>query len=401
MRRHRLLFLVVSLALLLAGRGAAAQVTGAPGGAAAQDEVSRLLADQVARLDLGEVESYLQEVDRELRGDLAGFSLAGLLASLRRGEVEFDPGALFRALARCFFRELLAHTTLLGKLLVLGAVLAVLEQLQGAFEKSSVARLAQAVGVLGVFLVALAAFTRALELGKAAVANMVGFMHAILPVTGTLTVALGGASAVALTHPVILVALNFLGRLLDSVVFPLIFAGAVLGITAQVSERVQVSRFATLLRDATVILLGLFLTLFVGVLAVRGVAGAVADSVGLRAAKFLTGSFVPVVGKIMADAVEAVMGCSLFLKNAIGALGALALLFICGLPVLKMLAVAFVYRLAAAVLEPLGARQLGESLQILGGYLFLAFAAVAGVGLMFFISLALVVGLGNMVVLLG
>ena len=58
------------------------------------------------------------------------------------------------------------------------------------------------------------------------------------------------------------------------------------------------------------------------------------------------------------------------------------------------------YRLAAALLQPLGAQELSESLHLLGNYLLLVFAAVAAVGLMFFIALTIIVGLSNVVVML-
>jgi len=68
--------------------------------------------------------------------------------------------------------------------------------------------------------------------------------------------------------------------------------------------------------------------------------------------------------------------------------------------VVKILSAAVVYRLAAALMQPLGAEQLGESLQLLSNYLFLIFAAVAAVGLMFLITLTIVVALSNFMVML-
>jgi stage III sporulation protein AE len=148
------------------------------------------------------------------------------------------------------------------------------------------------------------------------------------------------------------------------------------------------------------LLTGLLLTVFTGILGVQGVAGAVTDGVGLRTVKYLTGAVVPVVGGVLTDAVDAVAGCSLFIKNAVGIVGVLAILFLCTLPVVKILSAAVMYRLAAALLQPLGAQELSESLHLLGNYLLLVFAAVAAVGLMFFIALTIIVGLSNVVVML-
>ncbi|MDH7576216.1 MAG: stage III sporulation protein AE [Bacillota bacterium] len=363
-------------------------------------EPPALISEQFEKLHLDDLQGYLRQVDRELQNQLSEVSLSQVLASIRRGELDLNLTNLFGALLKFFFQAVLTHSVLLGKLLVLGTILAILEHLQGAFEQNAVARLAHGVGILSLLTVAISSFTVALNTGREAIGNMVGFMHALLPVLLTLMAALGNFSTVALMHPVILISLNVLGTLTRNFVFPLIFCAAVLGIVNHLSERFQVSRLAALFRDGSVVLLSLFLTIFIGILGIQGVAGAVTDGIGLRTAKFLTGAFVPVVGGILSDAVEAVVGCSLFLKNAVGILGALTLLFLCALPIVKILSAAFIYRLAAALMQPLGAQRLGECLQMLGNYLFLVFAAVTGVGLMFLVALTIIVGLGNMVVML-
>src|SRR5690606_42087626 len=78
------------------------------------------------------------------------------------------------------------------------------------------------------------------------------------------------------------------------------------------------SRLSGLLPHGALTVLGLGFTVFLGVMVIRGAIAPVADGVALRAAKFLAGTFIPVVGGMMADAVEVVVGGSLLVKNALG-----------------------------------------------------------------------------------
>lgn len=359
-----------------------------------------MMSDQFDQLNLEDLEVFLKKVDQDIHDQLSGISLTKTLESVRKGELDLDLTGLFKAFLRYFFREFLTHTALLGKLIVLGVLLALLEHLQSAFEQNTVAKLAHSVGLLSLLTVALSSFSIAMHTGQEAIGNMVGFMQALIPVLLTLMAAMGNLTTVALMHPVVYISLNILSTLTQNIVFPLIFCAAVLSIVSSLSERFQVSRLADLFRDGSMLLIGLFLTIFLGILGIQGVAGAVTDGVGLRTAKYLTGAFVPVVGGIFTDAVEVIASCSIFIKNAVGILGVLAILFLCTLPLVKILATAVMYRLAAALLQPLGAQQLGESLHLLGNYLFLVFAAVAAVGLMFFVALTIIVGLSNIVVML-
>ncbi|MDD3315276.1 MAG: stage III sporulation protein AE [Syntrophaceticus sp.] len=363
-------------------------------------EQKSILNDQVEQLQLDEVDGFLNKIDQDIHDQLSGISLTKLLDDVRHGKLDLDMSDIFNALLRYFCREFLTHTSLLGKLIILGALLAIIEHLQNAFEQNTVAKLAHAVGMLALLTVALSSFGIALNTGREAISNMVGFMQAMIPVLLTLMAAMGNVTTVAVMQPVIFVSSNILATLINNIVFPLIFCAAVLSIVSSLSERFKVNRLADLFRDGSVFLVSLFLTIFIGILGIQGVAGAVTDGVGLRTAKFLTGSFVPVVGGVLTDAVDVIVGCSLFIKNGMGIIGALGILLMCALPVVKILSVAVMYRLAAVLMEPIGAEQISENLHLLGNLLFIAFGAVAAVGLMFFIVLTIIVGLGNFSVML-
>ncbi len=359
-----------------------------------------LIARQFEQLNLKDLEGYIRQVDQDLQTQLSDFSLVKALESIRNGQLKLNISSLLQVLGKVFFQDLLTHTALLGKLLVLGVLLALLEHLASAFEENTVAKLAHGVGILALLTVALSSFTLAVNTGRDAIGNMVGLMQSLLPVILTLMAAMGSLTTVSLMQPAIVMALDILGTLISNVVFPLIFCAAILGIINQLSERIQVSRLAGFFRDGSIILLSLFITVFLGLLSVQGAAGAITDGVGIRTARFATAVFVPVVGKILTDAVDVVVGCSLFMKNAIGIIGAVTLVFLCALPVMKILSAVIVYRLAAALMQPLGAQGLGDALHLLGNYLFIVFAAVLAVGLMFFVTITIVVGLGNVTAML-
>ena len=75
---------------------------------------------------------------------------------------------------------------------------------------------------------------------------------------------------------------------------------------------------ANLLRNITIGILGGLLTIFLTVVSVQGASSAVVDGVTIKAAKFITGNFVPVVGKMFTDATDTVISASLLVKNTIG-----------------------------------------------------------------------------------
>ncbi|MFZ5641388.1 MAG: stage III sporulation protein AE [Bacillota bacterium] len=350
---------------------------------------------ELESLDLSAVDKYLTEINRDIRSYIPELNIKELLYKLARGEIAFSLTGVFTGLLKYLFREVVANSRLLGQLMILAVFCAVLQNVQSAFEKGAVGKVAWAVCYLVLFTIALGSFAIAARTGRDAIENMISFMHAMLPVLITLLTAMGNLTSAALFQPLTLMVLTGISTLIKNIIFPLIFFAAVLGLASNISERFQVSKLAKLLQQWTIGLLGLFLTIFMGFLAVQGVAGSVADGIAIRTAKYTAGAFIPVVGKMLSDALEAVVGTSLLLKNAVGLVGVLAVFFMCAFPVLKILSLALIYKFTAAVLQPISDNQVVGSLNTMGNSLMLVFAAVISVGLMFFFVIAIVVGAGN------
>ena len=370
-------------------------------GAEEGDGVSpdQILESQMKELELSEIQSFIDQIEQEVGQYVPDLSIDKIISDVRKGELNLDFGAFLSGMVDYLLHELITHLALLGRLVVLAVISAVLYNLLDAFEGTT-GKLASTIVYLVLIAIALGSFTAALSIGRQAIDNMVGFVQALLPVLLTLLAAIGGLSSAAILHPFIIAALGLLGTLIKNFVFPLIFLSAVLSIVNHISDKFKVSQLAGLLKEIGVASLGIFLTLFVGFLGLQGIAGAVADSVTLKTAKFMTGTFVPVVGKVFADALEVIIGTSLLLKNAVGLLGVIVLFVLCAFPVIKIMAMALVYRVAAALVQPIGDSEVAKALQTMGSALTLVFAAVAGVGLMFFMAVSVIVGLGNINVML-
>ncbi|WP_414631748.1 stage III sporulation protein AE, partial [Aneurinibacillus sp. UBA3580] len=127
---------------------------------------------------------------------------------------------------------------------------------------------------------------------------------------------------------------------------------------------------------------------------------AVADGVAIRTAKYIAGNFVPVVGRVFADAADTVVGASLLVKNAVGMAGVLILLLLVAFPALKILILAFLYNLSSAVMQPLGNSPILSCLSIIGKNLLYIFGALATVSLMFFLAITIVISAANVSVMM-
>jgi stage III sporulation protein AE len=139
-----------------------------------------------------------------------------------------------------------------------------------------------------------------------------------------------------------------------------------------------------------------FFAIFLGVMSVQGAATAISDGVIVRTAKFVTGNFVPVVGRMFTDAADTVLSASVLVKNTVGIAGLFILVAIVVFPAMKVFVLALIYNLASAVLQPLGGGPIIESLGIMAKSMVFIFAALCIVSLMFFLALTIIIASGNL-----
>jgi stage III sporulation protein AE len=88
---------------------------------------------------------------------------------------------------------------------------------------------------------------------------------------------------------------------------------AALHLVNGLSETIKVERLAKFVGQLAQILLGFFLTFFVGVVTLRALYASALDKVTLRTTRFVTDNAIPVVGKMVGDTVEvaaAMWSCS-------------------------------------------------------------------------------------------
>lgn len=358
-----------------------------------------IVQGQLERLDTKDIEAFWQKVLDKYGGYLPE-SEGKSLFEMVTGEKAFSFSGVVQGLGSFLFHELLINGKLLGAILIITVFAMVLETLQTAFEKNSVSTVAYAISYLVLIILAVNSFRVAIDFAQGAIQDMVSFMLALMPLVLALLASTGGITSAALFHPMVVFLVNTSGTLISTIVFPLLFLSTVLSIVSSFSVKYQLTRLAQLLRTISLGLMGSFLTIFLAVLSLQGATAAVADGVALRTAKYIAGNFIPVVGRVFADAAETVVGASLLVKNAVGMAGVLVLLLLVAFPALKILILAFVYNLSSAVMQPLGNSPILSCLGIIGKNLLFIFAALATVSLMFFLAITIIISAANVSVMM-
>lgn len=368
--------------------------------AAAASPVDSIVESQAEHIPTGEVDDFWQNLMKQYGGFFPDSRTPSFMEMIIPGGRGLSLSDFFQGLGKFFFHEVIYNGKLLASIIILTVFSALLQTLQGAFEKHAVSQVAYSIAYMVLIIIAINSFSVAIGYARSAITGMIDFMMAMIPLLLTILTSMGNVTTATVMHPLIVFMIHTVGTLIYAVVFPLLFFSTVLHIVSSLSDKYKVTQLANLLRSISVAMLGILLTIFLGVVSVQGATASVTDGVSMRTAKYVTGNFVPIVGTMFSDAADTVISASLLVKNAVGLAGVIIIILLCAFPAIKILTLALIYNLSAAIMQPLGENPIVNCLEMIGKNMIYVFAAMASVGLMFFLALTIMIATGNLAMMM-
>lgn len=358
---------------------------------AASNPLDRMLTQQTQSLP---DQSFNQSINQLLKAhpQVSLPSIGQVARDLLNHQNPLNLGQLLQSWLQAVAGQLGTELRVLGLLLLLSVFAAILQRLAESMELSGVVEVAQMALISAIILVALKSFTLAVGMVESMVSGLVNLMESMIPLVVMLMAGSGALASAGIFHPLMLMTVNMVALLTRQWVLPLVLAATVVELMSYWLPHFSLANLALLFRQVGLTLLGGLMTLFLGVMAIEGAAGSVADGVVLRTGKFMVGTFVPVIGKMFSDAFEAILGSSLLLKNAVTVVGAMAIIVAVSFPLIKLLVMMFLYRVAAAATEPLAVGGVSKSLGAMANSIGWLIAVGGAVALMFFLVVTVVAG---------
>lgn len=360
--------------------------------------VNQLQDDLLNELNDDTVEYYWQMITTDYGEYLPALEKTSFRELIKQQD-ELSLKSILISLSKFLLHELILNSQLLGILLLLTIFSVTLQTLQRAFSESSISQIAYFVIYIGLIYIALNSFMIAYSYTKETIDTLSNFMIALIPLVLSLMATVGSITALAYFHPMTIFLIHVTGIIVSKVVLPLLLLGALLQIVSSLSKHYRMTHLAQMFRTFSLGILGALLTIFIGVMSVQGGVHAAQDGLILKTAKFVTGNLIPVIGQTFTDAADTVLGASLLLKNAVGIVGLIIIVLIVIFPALKLFVIAFIYKLAAAILQPLSDGPVVVSLHTVSQYMFFILACLLTVSLMFFLAIIILIVSSNVILL--
>lgn len=291
---------------------------------------------------ISQAENYTKNVYEE-----ANFST--IFDSMIKGDI--DNGFIFDGILTLVKSNFTDCFALISKILVVVIINSILKTISENLGNDSSAKIVSFVQYVIIATMILDGFGEIITLTKNTIADIVNFMKLLIPLLVTLMLTTGEFAFCNIVQPVLILMINFIGEFIQIIIIPLVMISMSLSIISNFSKEITVDKLSKFIKKASVWILGIMLTIFVGTLSLEGTLGKSVDSLTSKTAKAVVSDFIPVFGKILGDTAETIIGCSKVLKSCVGIIGVIVIIGIVIVPILKIAFLWISFKLTACFCE--------------------------------------------------
>ena len=346
-----------------------------------------------SQMDSFNISCFINEANKYSNEILKDINIKDLLNDAIKGEL--NTNQLLKNIFPLLGNEIKDALKVMGSILIIVLIHSVFKSIIDNLNNKSVSQITYYVQYILIATVIMTNFSSIISMTKEAVGNMISFIQLLFPLLMTLMLASGSVVSVNLIQPIILFIINLISNIFQSIIIPIVLVGTALAIVSKISDKIQIDKLSKFVKSSAVWVIGILLTIFVGVLSVEGTLGSSVDGITAKTAKAAVSSFIPVVGKVLGDAVDTVIGCSAILKNAIGIVGVIIVIAICITPILKLAVITIIYHLTAAICEPIADSKIVSLISQMADTFKILLAIVCSISVMLIIGITLVINISN------
>lgn len=339
------------------------------------------------------ISQFLKEAEQYTGEFFGDINIKETLEEAIKGNI--DNETIYKKILKVLGSEVNTSLKTLISILVIIVIHGILKSITDNLENNNISQIIYFVQYILIVTLIMSNFTDIIKLVKETASDLVGFINVLLPLLLTLMVYTGSIATSTILEPIILFAINFIGNIIEDILIPIMLIIVVFSIISKITERIQIDKISKFLKSGVVWFLGIILTIFVGVVSLEGTLSSSVDGITAKTAKAAVSTVIPVVGKVLGDVVDSVLGCGIVLKNAIGLVGVIIIIGICIMPIIKIATLSIIYSLASAVVQPIADVKIVKLLDEMSGAFKILLAILCSLSVLLIVGVTMVVKISN------
>lgn len=357
------------------------------------EDLNNEIDQQLNSINWDTLEEFLRNNQEEF--SIINTDLFDLAKSILSGNFDINATTFLEYLLNIFI------VGIQGILPILSGV-AVISILSGVVSKTKTNLLNESTGTLINFfffaiilLLILNSVFYLLSISKNAIYSIKSLSNIATPTLLTLMTATGAKVSAKIYSPVIILLSEGVTEIVSNLVLPIFVFSIVFCIISNLSQEIKLKQLSNFFKNISTWILGITFTVFTGFLTIQGLTAATIDGVSIRAAKFATKTYIPILGGYLADGFDLILTSCILIKNCFGVVVLLILLSIVLSPIIKIIIFNIGIGLISAIVEPIADNKIVNFFVDLRKTLSILLVSVIAVTFMLFILIMMIIFSAN------
>ena len=305
------------------------------------------------------------------------------------GKTDLSANLLIRLIEDRLFYEFRAGRKGLIQILLIAIIASLFTNLSGVLRNNQIAEIGFYVLYMLLVSISLHTFQTVMDSASVGIEKLLMFMRALGPVYFLAVALTSGSGTSIIFYQLILFFIYMIELLVLNFLIPLLHIYMVVKILDHISSESYLSKLAELIESGISWISKTLLAAVIGLNLIQGLIAPAVDS--LRRGILQKGvEALPVIGDAIGGTAEVVLGTAVLMKNGIGVAGAIICMVICVVPILQIFGIAFLYKVAAALIQPVSDPRIVGCVSAVGDGSRLLLKLVCMTGLLFLITIAIV-----------
>ena len=356
---------------------------------AEQTEVIDGSEDMLGEYDFDEIDESLAQVFPEEK-----LSFKETVMQIISGDLELTGELLNRLVKEQIGYAFSSCKSNLIHMLLIALMAALFSNFSNVFQNKQISEVSFYVLYLLLIALCLNSFQTVINWVGEGVQTISGFMSVFCPLYFVAVSAAKGSVTAVAFYNLVLFLIYLVEVLISKFLLPVIHVYIMIRVLNHLSEEDYLSKFAELLETAVSWNLKSFVTGIVGLNLVQGLISPAIDTVK-RSAITRGAEAIPGIGDAIGGTAEVVIGTAVLIKNGIGMAGAVICLALCIVPLVQVAAIVLMYKLAAAVIQPVSDKRIVGCVESVSEGCRLLLRVVFTTGLLFLLTIVIVTTLTN------
>ena len=251
-----------------------------------------------------EISEFIEQADEYAGEFFEDIDIHKILENAIKGTV--DNETILTQVLNLLGGEVIDGLTVLGSILAIVVIHSILKSVSESLENDNISKLIYYVQYILIVTIVMMNFSDIVQRVKDTCNNLTGFMNILIPLLISLMIYTGNITTSGVLEPIILFLINFIGNIIQTLIIPIVLIFTSLIVISKISDNIQIDKLSNFLKSGVVWFFGIVLTIFVAVVSLEGTLSSSVDGITAKTTKAVVSSAIPVVGKILGDAVDSV-----------------------------------------------------------------------------------------------